>query len=335
MARNTVNTFKTKAFWTTAATALLVCGLGVGTVAGYRELAHAAGTHRGAQGPLSVRFNWPVHMATPPGPDGSRRSWLPLKVQQELTDLALEHLTTQTTDGESLARTAEAMEQTGWFEGIEAVRRVDGNAVEVIGRWRTPVAVVRVSGPVGQVDRLISAKAELLPIDYPAGSTPMRYITGVSRPAPERSGAEWEGTDVQAGLKLMAYLYGSPAYVQVSGVDVSKYAAERKLMIVTDTGAKVVWGAAPEDWAPSEPSADQKLKWLVHLKNGPEFGRRIDAGRQMVDITSPRGIMIDQVEADAGDPEGAEAAASQPQTPPSPPAKAPTKPADRRRADRR
>lgn len=333
MARNTVNTFKSKAFWATAATVLLVAGMGVGAVAGYGELSHVAGRHRGELGPLEVRFNWPVHSTTPTNPDGSRRSWLPLKVQQDLTALALEQLNGVTTDGDCLARTSEAMEQTGWFEGIEAVRRVDENAVEVIGRWRTPVAVVRVSGPVGQIDRLISAKAELLPIDYPAGTTAMRFITGASRPAPDVCGTEWEGTDIQAGLTLMAYLYGSPVYVQVAGVDVSQYAGSRKLTIVTDTGAKVVWGAAPADWSPSEPSADQKLKWLVHLKNGPEFGRRIDAGRPMVDVTNPRGIMIDQADvgtAESGVAEEAQVGGKVPQQP-----KPQNKPADRRRADRR
>ncbi|HZW05657.1 MAG TPA: hypothetical protein VFF65_00930 [Phycisphaerales bacterium] len=329
MARNTVNTFKTRAFWATAATVVLIGALGLGTVAGYRELSHAAGTHRGTQGPVSVRFNWPVHPTTPAAPDGSPRSWLPLKVQQELTDLALEHVTPDTTDGAALARATAAMEQTGWFESIECVRRADGNAVEVIGRWRTPVAVVRVAGPAGQVDRLISAKAELLPIDYPAGTTAMRYITGAARQAPAGYGIEWEGTDVQAGLKLLAYLYSSTVYGQVAGVDVSQYATGKRLAIVTDSGAKVVWGAAPDDWAPSEPSADQKLAWLTYLRGAPEYGRRIDAGRPLVDITSPRGIMRDQSGVTEG---GTEQAA---EAPADGHFESRQGPADRRRADRR
>ncbi len=332
MARNNVNLFKTKAFWATAATAALVAAVGLGTVAGYQHLADTAGTHRGSQGPLTVRFNWPVHATTPVAPDGSRRSWLPLKVQQDLADLALSQLTGSTTDGDALARTAQAMEQSGWFESIESVRRADGNAVEIIGHWRTPVAVVRVAGPLGQVDRLISAKAQLLPIDYPAGTTAMRYILGAARPAPEQFGEEWEGSDVQAGLKLLAYLYPSTVYGQVAGIDVSQYAAARKLVIVTDTGAKVVWGAAPQDWAPSEPSPDQKLKWLVHLKSGPEFGRRIDAGRPLVDITSPRGIMIDQ----SSEAFGAAIGSADEQAAAESEAVKPTRTsADRRRAERR
>lgn len=333
MARNKVNIFKTRAFWATTATVVLVTGVVLGAVAGYGALSRAAGANSGAQGRLSVRFNWPVHMSTPTNPDGSRRSWLPLKVQQELTDLAMENLSVNTTDGDALVATTTALEGTGWFESIQSVRRADGNAVEVIGNWRTPVAVVRVNGSVGQIDRLISAKAELLPIDYPAGTTPMRYITGPSQPAPERCGLEWDGTDVQAGLKLLAYLYNSPVYAQVSGIDVSQYASGRKLTIVTDTGGKVVWGAAPDDWSPSEPSADQKLKWLTHLKNGPEYGRRVDAGRPLVDITNPRGIMIDQASADALAAE--QEVAEQPPAPAKP--KAQTKPAtpDRRRAERR
>lgn len=329
MARNNVNLFKTKAFWATTATAVLVAAVGLGAVAGYQQLATAAGAHRGSQAPLSVRFNWPVHATTPVAPDGSRRSWLPLKVQQDLADLALSQLTGSTTDGESLARTAQAMEQSGWFESIESVRRANGNAVEVIGRWRTPVAVVRVAGPVGQVDRLISATAQLLPVDYPAGSTAMRYIVGAARSAPVQFGEEWEGSDVQAGLKLLAYLYPSSVYGQVAGIDVAQYGTARKLIILTDTGARIVWGAAPQDWAPSEPSPDQKLKWLLHLKNGPEYGRRIDAGRPLVDVTSPRGIMIDQSSAsegvamsDLGEQAASEARAAQ-------------TPADRRRAERR
>ncbi|MFT3684521.1 MAG: hypothetical protein QM783_06255 [Phycisphaerales bacterium] len=314
---------------------MLVASLGVGVVAGHRALSRAAGQYRAAQGPVVVRFNWPIHASTPANPDGTRRSWLPLKVQQDLTDLAIANLTPNVTDGDSLAATAAALTRTGWFESIEAVRRSDGNTVDVIGRWRTPVAVVRVSGPAGSVDRLISARAELLPIDYPAGSTAMRAISGVTRPAPDQSGAAWEGTEVQSALSLLAYVCtnGPALYTQVAGVDVSQYASANKLILVTDSGAQVVWGEAPEKWAPSEPSPDQKLKWLAYLRNGPEFSRRIDAGRRMVDVTSPRGIMVDQGEL-FGSPGMAEAA-EEPASKPRAGSAQPPKTADRRRADRR
>jgi hypothetical protein len=208
--------------------------------------------------------------------------------------------------------------------------------VDVIGRWRTPVAVVRVTGPAGGVDRLISARAELLPIDYPAGSTAMRAITGVVRPAPELAGAAWEGTEVQSALSLLAYICtnGPSLYTQVAGVDVSQYASAKKLVLLTDTGAQVVWGEAPDKWSPSEPSPDQKLKWLAYLRNGPEFSRRIDAGRRMVDVTSPRGIMVDQGEM-FGSPGAAEAAAEEPASKPRATSAQQPKAPDRRRADRR
>ncbi|MBY0307804.1 MAG: hypothetical protein K2Q09_03595 [Phycisphaerales bacterium] len=335
MAKSKSNPLKCKGFWVAAATVALVAGLGVGVVVGYGELSRVSGDFRALQGPLVVRFNWPVDATTPPNPDGSRRSWLPLKVQQELATVAEQRLTARVTDGDCLAETARALTETGWFESIESVGRGDGNTVDVIGRWRAPVAVVRVTGPAGQVDRLISAKGELLPIVYPAGSTALRFITGPSQPAPQRYGARWEGSDVQAALALLAYLYtGAPTvYAQVLGVDASGYAPGKKLVLVTDSGAKVVWGESPDQWAPSEPSPDQKIKWLAYLRNGPEFGRRIDAGRQLVDVTSPRGIMVDRAELAGRAPESHDEPARGPQS------RAgfaqPADPADRRRADRR
>ena len=81
---------------------------------------------------------------------------------------------------------------------------------------REPAAVVRVHG----FDRLISAAGELLPVDYPSGTSKLRFVTGVSQPAPVAFGEVWTGGDVQAGLELLAYLQSTPVYSQVAGVDV-------------------------------------------------------------------------------------------------------------------
>lgn len=288
MAKKSNQLWKSPAFWTTLVTSACVAGLALGIVAGNRTLNWYAGSYRNQA--VRVAFDWPVYPGTLPGPDGVKRTWVPRQIQEQLIAKAEGELNGNPLDAEVLAKTAGVLRETGWFARVNSVRREDGGVVVISGEWREPAAVVRVHG----VDRLISAAGELLPVDYPSGTSKLRFVTGVSQPAPVAFGEVWMGGDVQAGLELLAYLQTTPIYSQVAGVDVAEYVNKKRLTLVTDAGNKVVWGAAPSDQAFAEPRPTEKLEWLLSLKAGSEYGKRIDANRPLVDVTNPRGIMVDQ-----------------------------------------
>jgi hypothetical protein len=266
---------------------------------------------------MKVRIAWPARAGV--SGEESRGTWLPMAIQQELEDIALTRLDPNPLDSASLATTAQALESTGWIRNVETIRRQPDGTVTIRARWRNPGCVVR----FGDKDILVSTEGELLPLAYPIGTAGQRRVllNPYAEP-PSAAGAEWTGGDVQAGLALLGLLYQNESvWQQVQAIDLSQYVKSKRLVIITDQGNKVIWGQAPGDFAAGEPPDSTKLKWLLYLRKSPDFARRIDAGKPMIDVSNPRGILIDGVAAE-GDAEIAGTTPAKPE-----PAKpAPTKP---------
>ncbi len=281
-----------------AATALLFVG-GLGTVAfTYGRMERTVATI--VREPVRPEFSWPPLRRASGGASmpntaglGAATTWLSEPFRNQLTVLATTVLNDDVFDREALARCGQAMLATGWFRSIHSIRRVHEGVVRIDGEWREPAAVVR----HGERDYLVSGEGELLPVDYKPGASGLRVVLNPSMPPPGQPGDKWLGGDVQAALKLLAHLQVSPAYVQVAAIDaggaVSGRAARKRLEIVTDAGNRVVWGSAPGEFAPAEVSTEIKLGRLQFLLTSIDFGRRIDAGKPLVDIASPRDILID------------------------------------------
>lgn len=220
--------------------------------------------------------------------------WLPRQTKDDLTAMAVDSLSGDPLDQSSLSRVGARLMATGWFRSIDKVERRPGGEVLISATWRVPVAVVREL----HVDRLVTNLGEVLPLAYQAGRSGLPVILGASQPAPEKMGDRWIGGDVQAGLDLLGYL-SKPEYnlvgadKQAIGVDVTLYAKKRTLMIVTSSNARIVWGERPSVLAPAEVTPEVKVSRLITLKSSPDFGRRIDAGRMKIDVSSPRGTLID------------------------------------------
>ncbi len=295
--RKTTDYSQTLAAAGTVVTALLLVGVVVMAMVSRRSLTARASRERAA--PVQVAINWPAITDA----SGKTRSWMSEPIQRSIERVALGNLTSDPMDAKALQLTSEALFATGWFTEtprvIRAGREGDHAIVKILGQWRSPVAVVR----RGETDQLISASAEVLPLTYSKGQSGLRFIAGPFSPPPEKPGEAWLGGDVQAGLALLAMLQPTPVYAQVAGVDIGQYVTDKRLIIVTDTGGRIIWGAAPSDWAPSEPTASAKLQRMVALQQKVEFGKRIDAGESLIDLTSPRGIMMDKVPA-TNDPNG-------------------------------
>lgn len=273
---------------------VMLVGTVVALSAGERALAARASQVRTPDVLPTLVINWPTVRgagaaagpgATPEPP----ATWMPKAIREKLLTLIRTNVTPDPLDRESLRTTAEALMATGWFTSTPTLRREPGSRVRVIASWREPVAVVRYAGQ----DHLIGHDAHLLPLTYKAGESGLRVVFDPFSPPPEHPGEAWIGGDVEASLRLLAVLQQTPAYDQVVGVEARRWVKDKQLVIVTDAGNRVVWGAAPDEWAPGEPSLATKLAWLNTLRSEARFNRRIDAGQAVVKLTNPRGVMVD------------------------------------------
>ena len=268
----------------TIAIAALVMALALVWIFGQDALRRRVAVARAS--PVSLQIGWPTVA-------GDRtRTWMPESVRREIEQTVLSRVSPDVFDRDSLEQARTALEATGWFERVDAVRRQEGNRIEVHGEWRTPLAVVRQDGR----DVVVGAGGALLPLSYaPGGAGPgLKVIEGVTNRPPLRAdgspafGEPWPGGEVQAGLALLDAVRrafsATRVWPQVTGVDAALFARDGRLALVTDQGARVVWGAPPGIIAPGEQSTDQKIARLVHLANGPT--ERIDAGERWIEIYS-------------------------------------------------
>lgn len=291
--------FPARAVLAQAATALLlgavVLALAFGTPALQARVSRTL-----AAGAPRVEFDWP--MIPGDGPDQPARTWLSPDMQAGLVHLAQQTLAADpdALSTTALSRVGRALLDTGWFATIETVCREPGNGVRVRGTWRTPAAVVRHGG----LDHLVARGGELLPPTYLPGQSGQRVILGASTPPPMRDGKPVCGevwgasrtgghkgmSDVQAGVELVDLIRTRPWRAQVAAVDVSAYARQRRLDLVTTSNGRVIWGGAPGEKVYGETSLKTKL-WRIM-----EINRRtgtIDAGRPSMDISGTIAMMDD------------------------------------------
>jgi hypothetical protein len=201
-----------------------------------------------------------------------RPAWVRGDLLELLEATAIRQLTGDPFDRENLAVTRDALMSTGWFESIEQVRRVSASHVEVRATYVTPAAVVR----DGEGDHLVTAAGRLLPRSYPHdGASEQLVITGVHFERPQRPGAAWDGLDIRAALRLVDRLSGVAWRAQIESIDAGAFLDEQRLTIVTDLGARIAWGSAPDDEMALEIDADRKIAYLDRAYE--DFGR-IDTG---------------------------------------------------------
>lgn len=270
---------------------LLVGGMIGGVAFGLGALKDRVGASRSA--PLSLRLAWP-----PLAGDASR-TWLPESARRDIVATAMSKLTSDPFDRSALENARAALRGTGWFERVGQVRRRTGGVIEVSAVWRTPAAVVRWEGR----DYLVSTEGETLPLVYEAGGAgaSVLVIEGLEAGPTRAAGGEvafgeaWPGAGVRASLELMGVLRrafgGGAAWGQIAGVDASEFRSRGRLAIVTDAGARIVWGAPPGKLTPGEQTTEQKLTRLARLASGPTG--RIDANERYLEIQGPH-VFIDQ-----------------------------------------
>lgn len=275
---------------------LLLAAILVGIVVGRSAMLAEASALKHA--PVRVTIEWPLLAPTTTNPQPNRvgimqtglskapATWLDTGSQALLLRLAydsLAGLAQHPFDSAFIEQTQRAMMESGWFARPCQVLRLPDGHVVIRGDWREPAAAVR----LGDHDYLVSTKGERLPPEYPPEGSGLKVLIGPELQAP-KVGELWLGGDVQAGLALLECLRNTPANQrrdvldQVRAIDISEFSTKKRLIIVTDTGSRILWGGEPGTFVPGQAPDAIKLQRLARMIH--EHGR-IDATRDYLDIS--------------------------------------------------
>lgn len=231
-------------------------------------------------------------------------TWLPDQFQEQLVATAMGALggDPDPLSREPLDKVAAALEATGWFSGAPEVERRAEGAIYVKGPWRTPAVVLR----QGTKDYLMSWDTTAMPVDYKIGQAKLPAIVGVQQGPPMKGLARdyntvWPGEEALVAVELFKAMAPEAWYSQVAAVDVSKYKATRRLVIVTQNGGRVVWGGRAAKPLPGEISTSAKLDRLKEINR--KFGQ-IDAKRdgktEELEIFWERPLILNIAESNTG-----------------------------------
>lgn len=251
---------------------------------------------------------------TPPG-------WMPQSTFDQVLDRAVaayeqasrEIGPSEALSAEPLRAVQEAVAATGWAadtprvvrrqptrtdEDAQAARR---NDVVIEMAWRAPVAVVRSAAfqfgaRPGLRDTAIDANADVLPMSGPPENFPsLRVILNPSRlPRPtdaSDANPNWPGQDIRDAIGLLTLLAGQDFFGQVAGIDLAEHADGRRLLIVTTTGGRVVWGMPPgaPGFERGEVTDDRKI---ANLQGLIAATGALDGGQERVEVHWPGTVLI-------------------------------------------
>ncbi len=167
----------------------------------------------------------------------------------------------QAMDRNDLLAIKSDLEHSGWFESVSQVVRPRRDRIEIDAVAVTPFALVRDEAG----DHLIDSFGRLLPRTAPAGSMPQFMVmVRPQRSRPASPGEAWGGTDLEAGMALISRLSDLPWLGQIAAIDLGDYSNAGILVIVSNRGCRIRWGAAPGREGAREVPAAQKIKYLQH-----------------------------------------------------------------------
>lgn len=277
---------------TIAASVLVFGSVAAGVLMGVPRL-QARLAARELTSPAKIVFHWPG--AGRPGD----ATWLPPGARDELMAVAHMQLD-QHPDPFSptaLQLIGQSAAASGWFDRVTSVSRASDGAIHVVGDWRIPVGVIRRDG----ADYPVARAGEVLPLRFDRGTSRFTAIVGAhlnpaSRDGQIPPGSIWPGSDVQAGLELLALISSRPWQHQVAAIDVSAYLSSRQLTLITTRGGRVIWGGGPSDSIPGQVSTQAKLMRIDGLY---QQHRLIDAGHRAVWVSGPVTTVDNTASADA------------------------------------
>jgi len=203
-----------------------------------------------------------------------RPQWMSDSLADELMNAARPKATSKVTDRATLIDRALVLSGNPWVKHVNSVRRAyhdgPGDTIEVDCDYRAPVALVHYDQGYVYVDAegyrlpetLTPQQARaIVSTDKPL----FRVIDGVGLP-PMAPGKPWPGSDIKAGIELVALLEGKPFADQIVKIDVTNYAGrerpnESQINLITKYGTQIRWGQPPssKDFF-AEQKVDRKLE---------------------------------------------------------------------------
>lgn len=166
----------------------------------------------------------------------------------------------------------DALLATGWFDRIRQVSRLDAHRIRVDGDFAIRFAAIQDADG----EHVVDPGGKLLPESHrTAGGSGLIVITGAKATRPALPGRAWPGVEVEAALALLARLDAPPWRQQIAAIDVRAFREDGTLTIVTETGARIVWGSPPGRESSFEILAEDKIRILDRAVR--DYGR-IDCG---------------------------------------------------------
>ncbi|MCE7974612.1 MAG: hypothetical protein DYG92_09885 [Leptolyngbya sp. PLA1] len=251
----------------------------VGATLGMKPLERRATALSDAE--VHVAIRWPSLRA------GQEGTWLPAADQESLMDLARAALgaSPDRFSPAPLGAVSSALGATGWFDSTPTVRRTGPASFVVEGEWRIPAAVVRWEDK----DYLVSWDARRMPPVYDHDRARLPVILGSRVGPPAVSGGTgvdaWAGEGIGAALELIEVVSAQKWAGQIRAIDISTYADDSVLKMVTSDGGRIVWGGRPRKPRLGEVTTQQKL---VHLAQLHHDHKRVDAGYPLIYINTQR-----------------------------------------------
>lgn len=257
------------------------------------------------------KFAWPP--TSPRVVLVNRPGWMSEATAAQLLDTARPVGVHSVFDQALLVKTAESLAKSPWIKEVRQVRRAyvhwPGDTLEVDCIYRVPTALVKWQDAYWLVD----GDGVKLPEEYPArqvqhamfddGKLTVRVIQGVKL-APGKTGKQWMGDDLAAGLELAKLLAGKEFANDVPIIDVTNFNGRRdpqgaQLVLVTKYGTQIRWGRPPsaKDYFVEVPTS-QKLQCLADIF---QQMHRVDGGQSWIDVRfdqvtypSPQPVQVPQ-----------------------------------------
>ena len=190
--------------------------------------------------------------------------WLDDSLLLELQDVARIHLAGAPVGREGLMQTIDALYAKGWFSDIAQVKWISSNQAVVDAMFLIPYA--KVLDNYGYI--YIDDQGRILPTRVGAIVKPNYHFITLDNPEyqrPQRSGLQWNGGDVLAGINLLKRIYDKPWISQVTSINLARWVENKSLILVTDTPSNLIWGSAPGEERALEALVDEKIDRLNHL----------------------------------------------------------------------
>lgn len=191
--------------------------------------------------------------------------WIRSDVKRQVLQNASMNNGVSILDENLVRRVAEAFPMHPWIEGVSRVRKEHPAKVTVDVVYRKPVAMVDVPGGVYAVD----VHGVVLPSEDFIGEEAARYprIAQISMPPKGQVGEAWGDVYVESSCRLAALLqeqWNEWSLARIVPTNTNS-AGVPNFDIITQSGGKIAWGAAPTLESLQTPQGDSRIERMTQI----------------------------------------------------------------------